>query len=58
MRYFRVVKSHERVYIQHYQPTLFGNKWVTLWQFISDCESDCREIVRLLNKCNEKSQDQ
>lgn len=57
MRQFRLYKRGNAVYIQEYKPTLFGMMWSCVHTFTLECEAECREVVRLLNKCKEKSQD-
>ena len=57
MRLFRIYKTRTHVYVQHYQQTLFGMMWHALISFPIECESECKEVVRLLNKCSKKSQD-
>ncbi len=57
MRNYRLYKRGNAVYIQEYKPSLFGMMWNCVHTFTLDCEEECREIVKLLNKCKEKSQD-
>ncbi|MBQ9821872.1 MAG: hypothetical protein IJM58_07085 [Muribaculaceae bacterium] len=57
MRRFRIYKANATIYIQEYQQTLFGMMWHVLVSFPMECETECKAVVKLLNKCNEKSQD-
>lgn len=57
MRRFRLFKTKEFAYIQEYQHTLFGMQWHCVVYFPITCEHECKAVVRLLNECNDKSQD-